>query len=69
MIEPSPRKPLGVLAILAYIALWCVIVASASGPIGALPALAQLVIYLIAGIIWIYPLKPMLRWIETGRWE
>jgi hypothetical protein len=31
--------------------------------------LAQLVIYLFLGIIWIAPLKPLLRWMELGRWH
>jgi len=27
------------------------------------------VIYLVAGVIWIAPLKPLLRWMELGRWR
>jgi len=34
-----------------------------------LPALMQAPIYLIAGIVWILPLKPLLRWMELGRWR
>ena len=37
MTEPSIRKPLGVLFILWIIAVWTVIVVSASPWIGALP--------------------------------
>jgi hypothetical protein len=29
----------------------------------------QAIFYLIAGIVWILPLKPLLRWMETGRWR
>ena len=25
--------------------------------------------YVVAGIAWILPLKPLLRWMETGRWR
>ncbi|UIJ47403.1 DUF2842 domain-containing protein [Sphingomonas cannabina] len=56
-------------ALLAYIAVWVVLVASFSGVIGALAWPLQLVIYLVAGIAWIAPLKPLLRWMETGRWR
>ncbi|MBB3693134.1 DUF2842 domain-containing protein [Sphingomonas sp. BK580] len=68
-MTPSWRKPVGMLAILLLIALWCVAIASLSGVIGRWPALAQLGFYLVTGIVWITPLKPLLRWMETGRWR
>ena len=67
MIEPSWRKPVGVFAILALIAIWVVLVASLSGSVGEWPVLVQALFYLVAGIAWILPLKPLLQWIETGR--
>lgn len=66
MSEPSIRKPLGVLFILGIIAVWTVIVVSLSPWIGALPGFFQALIYLVAGIVWIYPLGPVLRWMESG---
>ena len=69
MSQPSWRKPAGILLILFIILLWAVIVASASPWIGGLPALVQGVIYLVAGIVWILPLKPLLAWMETGTWR
>ena len=68
-MTPSWRKPFGIFVIIAIIAVWAIIVASASGPIGRLPTLLQGVIYLTAGIIWILPLKPLLLWMETGKWR
>ena len=68
-MTPSWRKPVGMLAILLLIALWCVAVASLSGIVGRWPAIVQLVFYLVTGIVWIAPLKPLLRWMETGRWR
>ncbi|MPT47842.1 MAG: DUF2842 domain-containing protein [Sphingobium sp.] len=65
--QPSWRKPFGMFLILALIALWAFVIGSLSGPIGRLPGWAQIPIYLISGIIWIFPLKPLLRWMETGR--
>ncbi|MBL0923916.1 MAG: DUF2842 domain-containing protein [Sphingomonadaceae bacterium] len=64
--RPSWRKPAGMIAILAIIALWAFIVVSASGFIGQLPIIVQGVIYLVAGIVWIAPLRPLLIWMETG---
>lgn len=68
-MTPSWRKPFGVLLIVTIIVVWCVIIASASASIGTLPVLAQAPIYLAAGIVWILPLKPLLQWMETGKWR
>jgi hypothetical protein len=67
--EPSWRKPFGIFLILLMISGWAAIVASASGPIGRLPVLAQALLYVVAGIVWILPLRPLLAWMETGRWR
>ena len=64
---PSWRKPAGVFAILALIAIWAALVASLAGTVGEWPVLFQAGFYLIAGIAWVFPLKPLLRWMETGR--
>lgn len=66
-MTPSWRKPVGMLGILAYVTIWMVLVASFSQQIGSLHVLVQLIVYLLAGIVWIFPLKPVLRWMETGR--
>ncbi|MEP7348969.1 MAG: DUF2842 domain-containing protein [Sphingorhabdus sp.] len=69
--RPSPtwRKPAGMLIILAIIAVWAFAVVSLSGYIGRLHILTQGVIYLIAGIIWIAPLRPLMIWMETGSFK
>ena len=69
MSEPTWRKPFGIFLILFIILVWAVIVASASPWIGQLHMLVQGVIYIVAGIVWILPLKPLLAWMETGRWR
>ncbi|MES1976209.1 MAG: DUF2842 domain-containing protein [Pseudomonadota bacterium] len=68
---PSWRKPVGMLAILALIALWVVLVASLSGVVGRWHALLQLAFYLVTGIVWLWllPMRRMLRWMETGSWR
>lgn len=69
MIEPSWRKPFGIFLILLIIFLWAIIVATASPWIGRLHILVQALVYTAAGIVWILPLKPLLAWMETGRWR
>lgn len=68
-MNPSWRKPVGMLAILALITIWCGLIVSFAGTIGGWHPVAQLLFYLVTGIIWITPLKPLLRWMETGRWR
>ena len=66
-MQPSWRKPVGVLAILLLIAIWCVVVVTIVGWIGGLHVLWQILIYLVTGIVWILPLRPLMIWMETGR--
>ena len=65
--QPSWRKPAGIFAILAIIAGWAALVVSLSGEVGQWPVLLQAIFYLLAGIAWVFPLRPLLRWMETGR--
>lgn len=66
--KPSWRKPVGVLLILLLIAGWAVLVVTVAGLLPPLPWPVKATFYVIAGIVWILPLKPLLRWIETGKW-
>ena len=68
-MTPTWRKPAGMLLILLLIAVWAAVVTSLAGPIGRLPGLLQAPIYLVLGMVWITPLKPLLRWMELGRWR
>jgi hypothetical protein len=65
----SWRKPAGIGLILLLILVWAVIVATIAGLLGNIAWPIQLIFYLVAGIVWILPLKPLLRWMETGRWR
>ena len=67
--KPSWRNGAGIAGILLLILLLAVLVSSFSGVVGRWPVLAQALFYLVIGIIWIAPLKPLLRWMETGRFR
>ena len=69
MSEPSWRRPAGIFAILLLIVFWAVLIATFAGQIGRWPVLVQALFYLIVGIAWIAPLKPLLRWAQTGQWR
>ncbi|MGE7205019.1 DUF2842 domain-containing protein [Sphingomonas sp. NPDC019816] len=66
-MTPSWRKPAGMLLIVAIIIAWAALVASLSGVVGGWHWVLQLVFYVVAGIVWITPMKPLLRWMEGGR--
>jgi hypothetical protein len=68
-VEPSWKRPAGIAAILLLILVWAILIASLSGFVGRWPILVQSLFYLIAGIVWIAPLKPLLRWSQTGQWR
>jgi uncharacterized membrane protein len=69
MTEPSWRKPVGILLILLLIAGWSVLIVSLFGRVSGWPILLQALFYLVAGIVWVIPLKPLLAWMETGRFR
>ncbi|MEO5973423.1 MAG: DUF2842 domain-containing protein [Sphingomicrobium sp.] len=66
---PSWRKPAGIAAILSLIVVWAALVGSLSSLVGRWPILVQTLFYLVMGIVWIVPLKPLLRWSEIGHWR
>ena len=67
--KPSWRKGAGIAGILLLIVALAVLVASFSSVVGGWPMLLQALFYLVIGLIWIAPLKPLLRWMETGRFR
>ena len=67
--RPSWRKPVGIALILLLITVWAAIVATLAEWIGPMPWPVQAIFYIVAGIVWIFPLKPLLSWMETGRWN
>jgi flagellar biogenesis protein FliO len=56
-----------IILIMIIILGWAV--GTFSSEISRLPGIIQGLIYVIAGIAWIAPLGPLLRWMETGKWR
>jgi hypothetical protein len=63
-MSPSWRKPAGMALILILILVWAVIVVSGAGFLDGLPWPVHALYFATAGIVWILPLKPLLRWME-----
>jgi hypothetical protein len=61
------RKALGCFVLLAYIAIYAILAASLGvALVPLIPTWAQLIFYAVAGIVWIFPLKPLFAWMKRG---
>ena len=68
--EPTLRIPLGILALLVALVAYALVVARyVPDIIGGWATLAQGLVYLVLGLVWLLPLKRFLIWMETGRWR
>lgn len=65
--EPSWRKPVGTIIMLIFILLWCGIFVTLFDYMSDWNFWLQLPIYIIVGVAWIYPMKPLLLWMNTGK--
>jgi hypothetical protein len=68
-MEPAKRSVIGMFGVLALIAVWAVIVASFANQIARLWFPVQMLVYVAAGLVWIFPAMPIMRWIVTGRFR
>ena len=67
--EPTWRIPAGVLALMVALIIYGMVVARWLAPLFEhWPALAQVPVYLVLGVVWLLPLRRFLIWMETGRW-
>ena len=67
--SPSTRALAGIALIVLLIVFWAGFVASLAHMIERWPIFVQALFYLTMGIAWIIPLKPLVRWIQTGRFK
>ena len=66
--KPTWRIPAGILGLLFGLAIYSLVIARyVPEIIGQWHALAQALVYVILGVIWLLPLKRFLIWMETGR--
>ena len=68
-MTPSWRKPAGAFAIIAIIIVYAIVVTSLWPVVNGWPWFGQMLFWLVAGLLWIAPLRPLLVWMETGRWK
>ncbi len=64
-MKTQTRKAIGCFALLAYLGIYAVLAAGLGVWLASvLPNWAQLIYYAIAGIVWIFPLKPLFTWMN-----
>ena len=68
-VNPSWRSAAGMFLILLLIGAWSVAVVSAYELIADVAWPLQALFFLVAGIAWVLPLKPLLRWMQSGRFR
>ena len=67
--QPTLRIPLGILGLLGALLAYGIAVATLLPPvIGGWPTLVQTLVYTVLGVVWLFPLRRFLIWMETGRW-
>lgn len=67
--EPTWRIPAGILTLVAALTIYALLIARFVTPlIASWPALAQTPVYVVLGVVWLFPLRRFLIWMETGRW-
>ncbi|APG62577.1 hypothetical protein LPB140_07035 [Sphingorhabdus lutea] len=64
--QPNWRKPFGMMIILLTGLGVAFLIATQADYIGSLHIAVQTIIYIIVGIGWIFPIRPILRWMESG---
>lgn len=61
-VKPRWQILAGFALILLLIAGWAVLVATGAALLEGLPWPVHLLYYATAGIVWIFPVRPLLRW-------
>lgn len=63
------RRPIGILALVIGLFAYVLFAVWLFEPIGRLHPLIQAPVWLVLGIAWVVPVRPLIIWIETGSWR
>lgn len=67
--KPNIRNLVGMIALLLGLAVYGLIVAELSARMGDIPFLVEMVFYIIAGLVWLWPARALVRWMLAGNLE
>jgi membrane protein implicated in regulation of membrane protease activity len=60
------RKFITMLILTTYIGLYIAAAATVGGMLVQQPKWLQLIYFVIAGVVWVFPLKPLMNWAKNG---
>lgn len=66
--EPTWRKPIGIIGMLVYMTVYALVISQFADALANLPQLVMALFYLVAGVVWVLPLRPLFLWMNTGHW-
>jgi hypothetical protein len=61
------RKPVAILLMLAFMALWIWGAGTIGSRLTGVSGWLQLVFYVVAGIGWVFPLRPLFLWMNANQ--
>jgi hypothetical protein len=61
------RKPVAILLMLAFMALWVWGAGTIGSRLTGVSSWLQLVFYVVAGIGWVFPLRPLFLWMNANQ--
>jgi hypothetical protein len=67
-MTPSLRRPLGIIGLILFLFAYALFAVWLAEPVARLHVLLQLPVWLLLGLAWVLPVRPVMVWIETGRW-
>ena len=60
------RMLLGTVVLIVYIIVYCLIAMRFMAETPRLPVFFELIAYTALGVVWIFPVKPLFKWIGRG---
>ena len=66
MMKPAHRRIVTSIVLLAYIAAWIWGAATIGSQLATAPKWLSLSFFIIAGIGWVFPLRPLFKWMNSG---
>lgn len=65
-MAPRARRAIGSIAILLYLPAYVALAATLGGKIIGYGQIAALAFFALAGIAWVFPLRPLFNWMNSS---
>jgi predicted membrane channel-forming protein YqfA (hemolysin III family) len=67
-MAPRTRKLVGGVVMLGFVLIYAVVAMALadSRPVNQAPELVRTAVYVVLGLIWVFPMMPVIVWMERG---